>query len=162
MLGVIFWSYSYVGLLHFTVYWEIWKNNIAAKLPNHCSMSAGELSIGDIRKMLFNNVVIWLQRKQSIFRINGAVLLPLPWPPPQHNCFTDLFPGPPGWARARRELLDFVVQGKINRGRHTDHPAGCHSIRTNQRLPPPFPHIFFTGRMPFLPPNQQRQSTEGN
>jgi len=24
------------------------------------------------------------------------------------------------------------------------------------------PPIFFTGRMPFLPPNQQRQSTEGN
>ena len=23
-------------------------------------------------------------------------------------------------------------------------------------------HSFFTGRMPFLPPNQQRQSTEGN
>jgi len=22
-------------------------------------------------------------------------------------------------------------------------------------------HCFFTGRMPFLPPNQQRQSTEG-
>ena len=25
-----------------------------------------------------------------------------------------------------------------------------------------YPPIFFTGRMPFLPPNQQRQSTEGN
>jgi len=25
----------------------------------------------------------------------------------------------------------------------------------------PVPHHFFTGRMPFLPPNQQRQSTEG-
>jgi len=37
----------------------------------------------------------------------------------------------PGWAGARRELLDFMVQGKINRGRHTDHPAGRHSIRTN-------------------------------
>jgi len=24
------------------------------------------------------------------------------------------------------------------------------------------PPIFFTGRMPFLPPNRQRQSTEGN
>jgi len=24
------------------------------------------------------------------------------------------------------------VQGKINRGRHTDHLAGRHSIRTNQ------------------------------
>ena len=34
------------------------------------------------------------------------------------------------------ELLDFMVQGKINRGRHTDHPAGCHSIRTNQCAPP--------------------------
>jgi len=27
-------------------------------------------------------------------------------------------------------LLDFMVQGKINRGRHTDHPAGHHSIQT--------------------------------
>jgi len=35
------------------------------------------------------------------------------------NRFMALFPGPPGWADARRELLDFMVQGKINRGRHT-------------------------------------------
>jgi len=27
------------------------------------------------------------------------------------------------------------VQGKINRGRHNDHPAGRHSIRTKQCLP---------------------------
>jgi len=32
-----------------------------------------------------------------------------------------------------------MVQGEINRGRHTDHPAGCHSIQTNQCLPPPSP-----------------------
>jgi len=50
---------------------------------------------------------------------------------PHHNRFTALFPGPPRWAGARRELLDFMVQGKINRGRHTDHPAGRHSIQTN-------------------------------
>ena len=79
----------------------------------------------------------------------------------QHNRFMALFPGPPGRAGARRELLDFMVQGKINRGRHTDHTAGRHSIQTNQCPPPPSPHIF-TGRMPFLPPNQQCQSTEGN
>jgi len=30
-----------------------------------------------------------------------------------------------------------MVQGKINRGRHTDHLAGCHSIWTNQCPPPP-------------------------
>jgi len=71
-----------------------------------------------------------------------------------------LLPGPPGWAGARRELLDFMVQGEINRGRHTDSLAGRHSIRTNQYPPPPFPDIFM-GWMPFLPPNQQRQSTEG-
>jgi len=29
------------------------------------------------------------------------------------------------------------VQGKINRGRHTDHPVGRHSVRTNQCPPPP-------------------------
>jgi len=38
--------------------------------------------------------------------------------------FTALFSGPPGWAGARRELLDFMVQGKINRGRQTHRPSG--------------------------------------
>jgi len=57
-----------------------------------------------------------------------------------HNHFTALFPGPPRWASARRELLDFMVQGKINRGSHTDHPAGRHSIWTNQCPPPPSLH----------------------
>jgi len=65
-----------------------------------------------------------------------------------------------GWAGARRELLDFMEQGKINKGRHTDHPAGRYFIRTKQCPSPPSP--IFTGRMPFLPPNQQCQSTEGN
>ena len=31
-----------------------------------------------------------------------------------HNRFTALLPGPSGWAGARRELLGFMVQGKIN------------------------------------------------
>jgi len=61
-----------------------------------------------------------------------------------HNHFTALFPGPPGWAGARRELLDSVVQGKIDRGRHTDHLDGRHSIRTNQ-CPPPASHFMQAG-----------------
>ena len=64
-------------------------------------------------------------------------------PPPYHNRFMALFLGPPGWAGARRELLDFMVQGKINRGRHTDHPTGCHSIQTNQCPPPPSSPYFY-------------------
>ena len=62
--------------------------------------------------------------------------------PHHHNHFTALFPGCAG---ARRELLDFMVQGKIDRGRHTNHPAGRHSIRTNQCPPPPSPHFLQAG-----------------
>jgi len=43
----------------------------------------------------------------------------------------------PGEPVPEKKLLDFMVQGKINRGRHTDHPAGRHSNRTNQCPPPP-------------------------
>jgi len=65
-----------------------------------------------------------------------------------HNHFMALFLGPPGWAGARRELLDFMMQGKINRGRHTDHPAGRHSIQTNQCPPPPHPPYFLLAGYP--------------
>jgi len=51
-----------------------------------------------------------------------------------HNRFTALFPGPSGWAGARRELLDFMVQGKINRGIHT--PSGLTSAHLHH--PPNF------------------------
>jgi len=37
----------------------------------------------------------------------------------------------------------------------------CTSLQTNNHASTPL-LSFFTGRMPFLPPNQQRQSTEGN
>jgi len=72
-----------------------------------------------------------------------------------HNRFTALFPGPPGWAGARTELLDFMVQGKIKRGRHTDHPAGRHSIRTSQCPPPPSP-IFFIYRVKWNKTSSQK------
>jgi len=40
------------------------------------------------------------------------------------------------------------------------HMQVCISFQTENHASTP-PLIFFTGRMPFLPPNQQRQSTEG-
>ena len=57
---------------------------------------------------------------------------------PHHNRFTALFSG-------TRKLLDSLVQWKINRGRHTDHPAERHSIRTNQCPPPPSPQFLQAG-----------------
>ena len=71
---------------------------------------------------------------------------------PHHSRFTALFPGPRRWAGARRELLDFMVQGTINRGRHTDHPAGRHSIRTNQCPPPPSPIFYRPDALPAAQP----------
>jgi len=41
-----------------------------------------------------------------------------------------------------------------------DHMQVCTSLQTDNHTSTP-PLSFFTGRMPFLPPNQQRQSTEG-
>jgi len=49
----------------------------------------------------------------------------------------------PGEPVPEEKLLDFMVQGKINRGRHTDHPAGRHSIWSNQCPLPPSHHLFY-------------------
>ena len=53
-------------------------------------------------------------------------------------------------------MSDFMVQGKINRGSHTDHLAGRHSMRTNQCPPPPSPHSFY--RPDALPATQPTAS----
>jgi len=43
------------------------------------------------------------------------------------------------------------------------HPLGHMQVCTSSQTATPTPHhSVFTGRMPFLMPNQQRQSTEGN
>jgi len=57
-------------------------------------------------------------------------------------------PGEPVQKRTSR----LVVQGKINRGRHTDHPAGRHSIRTNQCPPPPSPIFYRPDALPAAQP----------
>ena len=41
------------------------------------------------------------------------------------------------------------------------HMHVCTTLQTDNHASTP-PLSFFTGRMPFLPPNQQRQSTEGS
>jgi len=41
------------------------------------------------------------------------------------------------------------------------HMPVCTSLQADNHASTP-PLSFFTGRMPFLPPKQQRQSTEGN
>jgi len=47
------------------------------------------------------------------------------------------------------------MEAEVPTGRVGDTPTGLTAP------PSPQPPMFFTGRMPFLPPNQQCQSTEG-
>jgi len=58
--------------------------------------------------------------------------------------------------------LDFTEARDSERQWHqVGYMQVCTLLQTdNQDSTPPL--SFFTGRMPFLPPNQQRQSTEGN
>jgi len=78
-----------------------------------------------------------------------------------HNRFTALFPEPPGWAGARRELLDLWCKERLTEAdTQTIWLGATPSGLTIAHLHHP-PH-FFTGQMPFVPPNQQCQSTEGN
>jgi len=61
---------------------------------------------------------------------------------PHHHTTTILRPlfwDHPGEPVPEENFWTIMVQGKINRGRHTDHPARRHSVRTNQCPPPPSP-----------------------
>jgi len=57
--------------------------------------------------------------------------------------------------------LDFIEARDSEWQWHqVEHMQVCTSLQTNNHASTS-PFSFFTGRMPFLPPNQQRQSTEG-
>ena len=78
--------------------------------------------------------------------------------------FNSLCPGLPGWAGTRKVKpnLDFTEARDSEWQWHQlGHMQVCTSLPTDNHASPS-PLSFFTGRMPFLPPNQQCQSTEGN
>jgi len=56
--------------------------------------------------------------------------------------------------------LDLLKQETVS-GSGIRWAIGKSAHRSRQITTPAPHHSFFTGRMPFLPPNQQRQSTEG-
>ena len=73
-----------------------------------------------------------------------------------------IFPGGPGLAGTRMSPLWILLELRV-----TEVVVTTGAIRRaklqSKLLPPTKQHpVFFTGRMPFLSPNQQCQSTEGN
>ena len=80
-----------------------------------------------------------------------------------HTRLTALFPGTTWVSRYQKgkTSLDFTEARDSEWQWHQlGHMQVCTSLQTDNNASTP-PLLFFTGRMPFLPPNQQRQSTEG-
>ena len=81
-----------------------------------------------------------------------------------HTRLTAPFPGLPGWASTRKVKPIWILL-KQETSEWQWHQLGrmqvCTLLQTDNHASTS-PLSFFTGRMPFLPPNQQRQSTEGH
>jgi len=84
--------------------------------------------------------------------------------PQTHTCLTAIFPGLPGSAGTRKVKPTGFYWSKrqwVAVASAWPDMQVCTSLQTYNHASTS-PLSFFTGRMPFLPPNQQRQSTEGN
>jgi len=66
------------------------------------------------------------------------------------------------WYQKGKTNLDFTeARDSVWQWHQLGRMQVCTSLQTNNHASTPPYTRFFTGRMPFLPPNQQRQSTEG-
>ena len=80
-----------------------------------------------------------------------------------HTRLTALFPGLPRWAGTRKVKPIWILLKQETVSGSGISWAICKSAPRSRQITTPAPTTqFFTGRMPFVPPNQQRQSTEGN
>ena len=80
-----------------------------------------------------------------------------------HNRLTALCPGLPRWAGTRKVKPIWILLEQETVSGSGISWAICKSAPCSRQITTSAPHhSVFTGQMPFLPPNQQRQSTEGN
>ena len=79
-----------------------------------------------------------------------------------HTRLTALFPGLPGWAGTRKvKPIWILLKQETVSGSGISWAMYKSAPHSRQITTPALHHSVFTGRVPFLPPNQQRQSTEG-
>ena len=75
---------------------------------------------------------------------------------------TAFFPGLPRWAGTRNvNPIWILLNQETVSGSSISWAIRKSAPRSRQITMPAIHHSLFTGRMPFLPPNQHRQSTEG-
>ena len=100
----------------------------------------------------------WPLRKILLYILVSKQLIPL-----HHHTFNGPLSGITRVSRYQKGKtnLDFnVARDSEWQWHQLGHMQVCTSLQTDNHASTP-PLIFFTGRMLFLPPNQQRQSTEG-
>ena len=86
-----------------------------------------------------------------------------PWSLFTYTHLTALCPGLPGWAGTRKVKSIWILLKQETVSGSSNSWAACKSAPRCRQITMPAPHhSVFTGRMPFLPPNQQRQRTEGH
>ena len=80
-----------------------------------------------------------------------------------HTGFVALCPGLPGWAGTRKVIPVWILLKQETVSDSGISGAICKYAPRFRQITIPAPHhsVFFTGRMPFLSPSEQRQSTEG-
>jgi len=82
--------------------------------------------------------------------------------PHRHTHLTALCLGLPRWADTRKVKPIWILLKQETVSGSGISWAVCKSAHHSRQITMPVPTTrFFPGRMPFLPPNQQRQSTEG-
>ena len=79
-----------------------------------------------------------------------------------HKRLTALFPRLPRWAGTRKVKRIWILLKQETVSGSGISWAICKSASCSRQTTTPAPHhsVFVTGRMPFLPPNQQRESTD--
>ena len=98
-----------------------------------------------------------------VYICNVLLTLPTYYAKHTHTRLTALFPGLPRWAGTRTVKPIWILLKQETVSGSGISWAICKSAPCcRQTTTPAAHHSVFTGRMPFLPPNQQRQSTEGN
>ena len=128
-----------------------WMKNI------HDDLSSLDLGIHEARDLVENRPLWRLMSLHSDMHLYWCMLLHT------HTRLTALCPGLPGWAATRKVKPVWILLKQKTVGGSGISWAICKSAPRSRQTTTPAPHhsYVFTGRMPFLPPNQQRQSTEG-
>ena len=123
--------------------------DVAKKLRLHCL--SGKILLSEIE------VATVLVLCHSVLRLSVCVCLTH-----IHTRLMAIFPGLPGWAGTRKAKPIWILLKRVTVSGSGVSWNICKSAPRSRQTTTPTPHhSFFSGRMPFLPLNQQRQSTEG-